>query len=194
MACISDTSALDHSPISCCSADSPTSPQADLDSPSPYKSCNVGCYSSALSPPSSPSGLSNSMLNGSQSPPPPPPAHHPISSLPLPGSVSSLPHGGYPPTPSTMLPTPMYSSQDYSSSSFTNFSNSMPSSFSSNSMPSLSMPMWRYIYNRCIFRDVYVMCGMGKSRVAKVGFHSGNNIFYSDFCHFVGEVSQWSTL
>ena len=136
MGCLSDTSAPDHSPASCCSADSPTSPP-DLsveDSPSPYKSCSVaGCYSS-LSPPSSPGALPGSMLNGSRSPPPP--------SLPLAGS-SALP--GYPTAaPSSILPSPMYSSQDYSSSSFSSFSSSMPPSFSSSSMPSLSMPMWRW--------------------------------------------------
>lgn len=138
MGCLSDTSAPNHSPASCCSADSPTSPP-DLsveDSPSPYKSCSVaGCYSS-LSPPSSPGALPGSMLNGSRSPPPPP-----GSSLPLAGS-SSLP--GYPCTaaPSPILPSPMYPSQDYSSS-FSSFSSSMPTSFSSSSVPSLSMPMWR---------------------------------------------------
>ena len=135
MACLSDTSAPDHSPASCCSADSPTSPP-DLsveDSPLPYKSCSVGgCYSS-LSPPSSPSGLPTSMYNGSRSPPPPPPP----PSLP---AGSSLP---YPPPSTAMLPAPMYSSQDYSSSSFSSFSSSMPSSFSSSSMSSLGMPMWR---------------------------------------------------
>ena len=138
MGCLSDTSAPEHSPASCCSAaDSPTSPP-DLsveDSPSPYKLCSVtGCYSS-LSPPSSPNALPSSMLNGSRSPPPPPPP-----SLPLAGS-STLP--GYPAAaPSSILPSPMYS-QDYSSS-FSSFSSSMPSSFSSSSMPSLGMPMWRW--------------------------------------------------
>ena len=137
LGCLSDTSAPDHSPASCCSADSPTSPP-DLsveDPPSPYKSCGIaGCYSS-LSPPSSPGVLPGSMLNGSRSPPPPP-------SLPLAGS-STLP--GYPctATPSSILPSPMYSSQDYPSS-FSSFSSSaMPPSFSSSNMPSLSMPMWR---------------------------------------------------
>lgn len=140
LACLSDTSAPEHSPASCCSAaDSPTSPP-DLsveNSPSPYKSCSVaGCYSS-LSPPSSPSALPGSMLSGSRSSPPPPPPPH----LPLAGT-STLP--GYPTAaaPSSILPSPMYNSQDYSSS-FSSFSSSMPSSFSSSSMPSLSMPMWR---------------------------------------------------
>lgn len=135
MGCLSDSSAPDHSPASCCSADSPTSPPnlSVEDSPSPYKSCSVaGCYSS-LSPPSSPGALPGSLLNGSRSPPPP--------SLSLAGS-SALP--GYPTAaPSSILPSPMYSSQDYSTSSFSSFSSSMPPSFSSSSMPSLSMPMWR---------------------------------------------------
>ncbi len=153
MACLSDTSAPEHSPASCCSADSPTSPP-DLsveDSPSPYKSCSVaGCYSS-LSPPSSPGALPGSMLNVrlSGSPPPPPPP-----SLPLVGGSSSLP-GCYPGTaaPSSILPSPMYSSQDYSPSSFSSFSSSMPSSFSNSSVPSLSMPMWRWahIHKMCSY-------------------------------------------
>ena len=143
MGCLSDTSAPDHSPASCCSADSPTSPP-DLsveDSPSPYKSCSVaGCYSS-LSPPSSPGALPGSILSGSGSPPPPPPPSLPLAA----GGSSSLP-GCYPGTsapPSSILPSPMYSSQDYSSSSFSSFSSSMPSSFSNSSVPSLSMPMWK---------------------------------------------------
>ena len=114
---LTDTSTTEQSPGSYSNPNSPPdlSVEGSPIAADTYKSCamKLGCYSSTLSPPSSPNGLSGSIMTGGHSPPP------------LPGSA--LPYAT--PPPATMLPTPMYPSQDYSTGPL--------------STASMPMPMWR---------------------------------------------------